>query len=81
MYGYESSATVAIDRLHYKLHTRPLVRQGAPRRRAKQFSGKIKGKSKICSWARKGCPTPRRTGRLTVGRNINSTQNFFFVFF
>jgi hypothetical protein len=41
MYSYES-ATLTIDRLHYKLHTRPLVREGAPRPRAKQFSGKGK---------------------------------------
>jgi hypothetical protein len=40
MYGYESSATMATDRLHYKLQTHPLVREGAPRRRVKQFSGK-----------------------------------------
>jgi hypothetical protein len=26
MYGYESSATLTTDRLHYKLQTRPLVR-------------------------------------------------------
>jgi hypothetical protein len=46
MYGYESSATLTTDRLHYKLQTRPLVREGALRRRAKQFSGKIKEKVK-----------------------------------
>jgi hypothetical protein len=40
MYGYESSATQTTDRLYYKLHTRPLVREGAPRRRSKQLSGK-----------------------------------------
>jgi hypothetical protein len=40
IYGYESSATLTSYRLHYKLQTRPLVRVGAPRRRAKQFSGK-----------------------------------------
>jgi hypothetical protein len=28
MYGYESSATLTTDRLHYKLQTRPLVREG-----------------------------------------------------
>jgi hypothetical protein len=39
MYGYESSTTLTTDRLHYKLQTRPLVRAGAPKRRAKQFSG------------------------------------------
>jgi hypothetical protein len=36
MYGYESSATLTTDRLHYKLQTRPLVRKGAPRQRTKQ---------------------------------------------
>jgi hypothetical protein len=28
MYDYESSATLTTDRLHYKLQTRPLVREG-----------------------------------------------------
>jgi hypothetical protein len=46
MYGYESSATLTTDRLDYKLQTRPLVREGAPRRRAKQFSDKRKEKVK-----------------------------------
>jgi hypothetical protein len=46
MYGYESSATLTTDRLHYKLQTRPLVREGAPRRTAKQLSGKRKEKVK-----------------------------------
>jgi hypothetical protein len=46
MYGYEFSVTLTIDRLHNNLQTRPLVRQGAPRRIAKQFSGKRKEKVK-----------------------------------
>jgi hypothetical protein len=46
MYGYEFSAALTTDRLHYKLHSRPLVREGAPRRRAKQLSGKSKEKEK-----------------------------------
>jgi hypothetical protein len=46
MYGYESSATLTTDRLRYKLQTRPLVREGASRRRAKQFSSKRKEKEK-----------------------------------
>jgi hypothetical protein len=33
-----------------------------------------KGIRKIWSWVPKGCPTPRRTGRLTIGHNINSTH-------
>jgi hypothetical protein len=35
MYGYESSSTLTTERFHYKLQTRPLVTEGAPRRRAK----------------------------------------------
>jgi hypothetical protein len=46
MYGYESSTILTTDRLHYKLQTRPLVTGGAPRRRAKEFSGKRKEKVK-----------------------------------
>jgi hypothetical protein len=44
MYGYESSVNLTIDRLHYKLQTRPLIREGAPRRRTKQFSAKERKK-------------------------------------
>jgi hypothetical protein len=40
MYGYESSATLTTDRLHYKLQTRTLVKEGAPKQRAMQFSDK-----------------------------------------
>jgi hypothetical protein len=58
MHGYESSATLTTDRLHYTLETRTLVREGTRRRRAKQFSGKIKQKVKS---GPKGCPTPRHT--------------------
>jgi hypothetical protein len=43
-YGCESSATLTTDRLHYKLQTLPLVREGASRQRAKQLSGKRKEK-------------------------------------
>jgi hypothetical protein len=76
MYGYESSAILTTDILHYKLQTRPLVREGVPRRRAKQLLGEKKGKRKIRSWVPKGCTTQRRIGRLTVGHNIISTQNY-----
>jgi hypothetical protein len=54
MYGYESSATLTTDRLHYKLHTRPPVREGAPRRREMQFSGKRKEKVKSGHWPQRG---------------------------
>jgi hypothetical protein len=46
IYGYESSVTLATDRLHYKSQIHPLVREGAQRRGAKQFSGKRKEKVK-----------------------------------
>jgi hypothetical protein len=46
MYGYESSATLTTDILQYKLQTRPLVREGSPKRRTKQLSGKRKEKEK-----------------------------------
>jgi hypothetical protein len=45
MYGYESSTTLTTDRLHYKLQTRPLVREGA--RRGKQLSGKKRKKKNL----------------------------------
>jgi hypothetical protein len=62
IYGYESSATLTTDRLQYKLQTRPLVREGAPKRRAKQFSGKRKGKVKSGHWPQRGA---RRQDILT----------------
>jgi hypothetical protein len=40
------SATLTTDRLHYKLQTRLLVREAAPRRRGKQLSSKRKEKEK-----------------------------------
>jgi hypothetical protein len=46
MYGYDSSVALTTDRLHYKLQTRHLVREGAPRRRTNQLSGKRKEKEK-----------------------------------
>jgi hypothetical protein len=74
MYGYESSATLTTDRLHYKLQTRPLVREGASRRRAKQFSGKSKERCKIWSWTPKRCSTRRHTDWLTVSRKVISSS-------
>jgi hypothetical protein len=54
MRGYESSATMIADRLNYKLQTRPLVREGAPRRRAKQLLGKRKEEEKSCHGPQRG---------------------------
>jgi hypothetical protein len=47
MYGYESSATLNTNKLHYKLQTCTLVGEGAPRRRAMQFSDKRNEKVKF----------------------------------
>jgi hypothetical protein len=44
IYDYESFATLTTDRLHYKLQTRPLVREGASKRRAMKCP--IKGRKK-----------------------------------
>jgi hypothetical protein len=66
MCGYQSSATLTTDRLHYKLQSRLLVREGAPKRWAKQFSGKINS----WSWAPMGYPTPRHND--TVSRKATS---------
>jgi hypothetical protein len=54
MYDFESSITLTTDRLHYKLQTRPLVREGAPRRTANKFSGKRKEKIKSGHWPQRG---------------------------
>jgi hypothetical protein len=54
MYGYDFSATLTTDRLHYKLQTRPVVREDAPRRRAKQFYGKRKEEVKSGHGPQKG---------------------------
>jgi hypothetical protein len=75
MYGYKSSTTLTTDRLHYKLQTRPLVKQGTPRRRAKQLSGKRKGGGNLVMGP-KGVPDSK-TDRPTDGRSqhqLNSTQ-------
>jgi hypothetical protein len=63
MYGYESSATLTTDRLHYKLQTCPLVRKGAPRRKAKQFSGKRKKEKTNLVMGPKGVPDTKTTVR------------------
>jgi hypothetical protein len=54
MYGYESTATLTSDGLHYKLQTRLHVREGAPRRRAKQFFRQRKEEVKSGHGPRRG---------------------------
>jgi hypothetical protein len=53
--------------LHCKLHTHPLVRESALHEEEIEVIAKHK-KIKIWSWTSKDGPTPRRTGRLTIGR-------------
>jgi hypothetical protein len=72
MYGYESSATLTTDRLHYKLQTRPLLREGAPRRRTKQFSGKRQEKVKS------GHGPQRGTRHQDILTDLQSQSNFNF---
>jgi hypothetical protein len=67
--AYESFATLTTHKLHYELQTLALVREGAPRRRAKQLSGKRMEKEKSGYGL-----LPRGIGRLTVGHNINSSR-------
>jgi hypothetical protein len=57
-----ATTTLTTDRLHYKLQTRPLVREGAPRRRANQFSGKRKERVKSGHGPQRGV---RHEGILT----------------
>jgi hypothetical protein len=54
MYGYESSATLTTGRLHYKLQTHPIVREGAQKRRATQLSDKRKEKRKTGHRSQRG---------------------------
>jgi hypothetical protein len=63
IYGYESSATLTTVGLHYKLQTRPLVREGASRRKA--IVGQKKGKKKNFGHGRKGVPDTK-TDRPTT---------------
>jgi hypothetical protein len=39
-------------------------------------SATVRQKTKIWSWTPDGTPTPRQTGRLTVGRKFNFNFNF-----
>jgi hypothetical protein len=54
---------------NYKQQIRPLVKEGASLQQTRNWLTVIK----IWSWAPDGCLTPRRTGRLTVDRNITLT--------
>jgi hypothetical protein len=51
-----------------KLQTHPLVREGASHEETRNRQTE----KKIWSWAPDGSPTPRQTGRLTVGRKLTS---------
>jgi hypothetical protein len=55
--------------------TDPFCRQrGRPIFESRNFQIKER-KGKFWSWAPKEGPTPRQTGRLTVGRNMNANSN------
>jgi hypothetical protein len=77
MYGYESSATLTTDRLHYKLQTRSLVRECSPRQRAKQLSCKRKEQEKDKSGHGPKGVSDTKTDVSTDRRSqlqLNSTQ-------
>jgi hypothetical protein len=64
----------------YSDHWQIALKEGASRRRAMQFSDKKKGKSKIWSWAPRGCPTPRHTDWLAVSHKVTSAPEKFMAF-
>jgi hypothetical protein len=69
---------------NYKLQTRPLVKEGSTSRNT-QLSDSDKNLVmglrwvRIWSWVSDGCPTPRQTDRLTVGRDMTSASASGFV--
>jgi hypothetical protein len=69
-YGREFCGTWTQEwlQLYSKLQTRPLVGEGA----TNQETSNRQTEKKIWSWAPDGSPTPRQTGRLTVGRKLTS---------
>jgi hypothetical protein len=67
------------QRFYCKLQTRPLVREGSLQEEQQSNCHQRKDKDKIWSWASKGIPISRRTGRLTVGRQINSNSTVYLL--
>jgi hypothetical protein len=47
MYGYESSATLTTDRLHYKLQARPLVSESSQDEEQSNFPAKERKKKNL----------------------------------
>jgi hypothetical protein len=68
MYDYESTETLTTDRLHYKLQTRPLAKEGASRR-PKQLSGKIKEKESGLGPQRDARPSVTTSTQLSESRS------------
>jgi hypothetical protein len=64
-----------VSDVHCKIQNRPLVREDTLHQEASTCQ--TKEHLEIWSWAPKSGPTPRRTGRLTVGRKFNSTPFTF----
>jgi hypothetical protein len=56
-----------------KLQIRPLVREGAAKYQTRNCLKKISRRKKNWTRVTDGCLTPRRTGRLIVGRNVTLT--------
>jgi hypothetical protein len=76
MYGYESSATLTTDRLHYKLQTRPLVREGVQDEEQSNCTAKGRKKQNVVmgpkevSYTKTDRPTDRRSQH-----ELNSTTS------
>jgi hypothetical protein len=69
-YCLESRGTaLARTSSNSKLQTRPLVRKGVTKQQTRNCLMKISRRNKNWSRVPDGCLIPRRTGRLTVGRN------------
>jgi hypothetical protein len=76
------------DRLHYKLQTHPLVREGAPRQRAKQLYGKRKEKQKSTAATTATITTAATTAKTatitTASTTITTTAattNYYYYYY
>jgi hypothetical protein len=63
----------AQKQLNSKLQTRPLVRESATKQQTRSCLKEISRRKKNWSRVPDGRLTPRRTGRLIVGRNVTLT--------
>jgi hypothetical protein len=60
----------AQKQLYSKLHTRPIVREGATKLQTRRCLKEIRRRKKNWSRVPDGRLTPGQTGRLTIGRKL-----------